>query len=180
MEKETKPIKKTKGPAPELTERQIKFAELLIYEAGRKSPAECAFEAGYKTRATKAASDLLNRRMYPLVGKYIDQLEKEQELRFRINKSIHMQDLGKIKNASMQQPSTYSVAQRAEENRGKVMGYYKNENINTNVNIQLDNMSKEDLIKEFDAFYQDKMKDVTPTKEAIKSEEESDPDNDSE
>ena len=36
MEKETKPIKKTKGPAPELTERQIKFAELLIYEAGRK------------------------------------------------------------------------------------------------------------------------------------------------
>ena len=85
--------------------------------------------------------------MYPLVGKYIDQLEKEQELRFRINKSIHMQDLGKIKNASMQQPSTYSVAQRAEENRGKVMGYYKNENINTNVNIQLDNMSKEDLIK---------------------------------
>jgi hypothetical protein len=65
------------------------------------------------------------------------------------------------------------VAQRAEENRGKVMGYYKNENINTNVNIQLDNMSKEDLIKEFDAFYQDKMKDVTPTKEQVELEQES-------
>ena len=73
----------------------------------------------------------------------------------------------------MEQPSTYSVAQRAEENRGKVMGYYKNENINTNVNIQLDNMSKEDLIKEFDSFYQDKMKDVTPIKEQVKSEQES-------
>ena len=65
-----------------------------------------------------------------------------------------MQDLGKIKNVSMEQPSTYSVAQRAEENRGKVMGYYKNENINTNINIvQLDNMTKEDLVKEFNSFY---------------------------
>ena len=59
FEKKRKPIKKTKGPAPELTERQIKFAELLIYEAGRKSPAECAFEAGYKTRP-RTASELRN------------------------------------------------------------------------------------------------------------------------
>ena len=56
MEKETKPVKKKKGPAPVLTEQQIKFAELLIYEAGRKSPAECAFEAGYRTRPRQSAS----------------------------------------------------------------------------------------------------------------------------
>ena len=91
-----------------------------------------------------------------------------------------MQDLGKIKNVSMEQPSTYSVAQRAEENRGKVMGYYKNENINTNVNIEIDAMSKEDLVKEFDSFYKEKMKDVTPTKASIKSKEELNPDTDSE
>ena len=30
---------------PTLTENQIKFANLLVYEAGRKSPAECAFES---------------------------------------------------------------------------------------------------------------------------------------
>ena len=171
----TEVTKKPRGrpPARALTKKQKTFAELYVWERGNKNNTQCAFEAGYKTRATKAASDLLNRRMYPLVGKYIDQLEKEQEMRFRINKSIHMQDLGKIKNVSMEQPSTYSVAQRAEENRGKVMGYYKNENINTNVNIQLDNMSKEDLIKEFDSFYQDKMKDVTPIKEQVESEQES-------
>jgi|TARA_R100001460_G_scaffold52366_1_gene91200 phage terminase small subunit len=171
----TEVTKKARGrpPARALTKKQKTFAELYVWERGNKNNTQCAFEAGYKTRATKAASDLLNRRMYPLVGKYIDQLEKEQEMRFRINKSIHMQDLGKIKNVSMEQPSTYSVAQRAEENRGKVMGYYKNENINTNVNIQLDNMSKEDLIKEFDSFYQDKMKDVTPIKEQVESEQES-------
>ena len=69
-----------------------------------------------------------------------------------------MQDLGKIKNVSMEQPSTYSVAQRAEENRGKGDGYYKNENINTNINIELDSMTKEDLVKEFDSFYKDKIK----------------------
>ena len=80
----------------------------------------------------------------------------------------------------MEQPSTYSVAQRAEENRGKVMGYYKNENINTNINIELDSMTKEDLVKEFNSFYEDKIKDVTPTAEVKESEEESDPDNDSE
>ncbi len=80
----------------------------------------------------------------------------------------------------MEQPSTYSVAQRAEENRGKVMGYYKNENINTNVNIALDSMTKEDLVKEFNSFYEDKIKDVTPITEVKESEEESDPDNDSE
>ena len=171
----TEVTKKARGrpPARALTKKQKTFAELYVWERGNKNNTQCAFEAGYKTRATKAASDLLNRRMYPLVGKYIDQLEKEQEMRFRINKSIHMQDLGKIKNVSMEQPSTYSVVQRAEENRGKVMGYYKNENINTNVNIQLDNMSKEDLIKEFDSFYQDKMKDVTPIKEQVESEQES-------
>ena len=174
----TEVAKRPRGRPPMLTKKQKTFAELYVWERGNKNNTQCAFEAGYKTRATKAASDLLNRRMYPLVGKYIDQLEKEQELRFRINKSIHMQDLGKIKNVSMQQPSTYSVAQRAEENRGKVMGYYKNENINTNVNIQLDNMSKEDLIKEFDAFYQDKMKDVTPKEDVIESVEELNPDGD--
>jgi len=38
------------GVPAKLTERQIKFAELLVYNEGRLSPAECAKEAGYKTR----------------------------------------------------------------------------------------------------------------------------------
>jgi len=178
----TELTKKVRGrpPARALTKKQKTFAELYVWERGNKNNTKCAFEAGYKTRATKAASDLLNRRMYPLVGKYIEELEREQEMRFRINKSIHMQDLGKIKNVSMEQPSTYSVAQRAEENRGKVMGYYKNENINTNINIELDSMTKEDLVKEFDSFYKDKIKDVTPTVEVKESEEELNLDSDSE
>jgi phage terminase small subunit len=173
-------IPRKMGRPPALTMRQKKFAELYVFDRGKKTQTQCAFEAGYKNRASATGSDLTNNRKYPLVCAYINKLEKEQERRFRISKSIHMQDLGKIKNVSMEQPSTYSVAQRAEENRGKVMGYYKNENINTNVNIEIDGMSKEDLVKEFDSFYKEKMKDVTPTKASIKSKEELNPDTDSE
>ena len=50
----------------------------------------------------------------------------------------------------------------------------------TNINIELDSMTKEDLVKEFNSFYEDKIKDVTPITEVKESEEESDPDNDSE
>ena len=175
-----KVIPRKMGRPPALTMRQKKFAELYVFDRGKKTQTQCAFEAGYKNRASATGSDLTNNRKYPLVCAYINKLEKEQERRFRISKSIHMQDLGKIKNVSMEQPSTYSVAQRAEENRGKVMGYYKNENINTNVNIEIDGMSKEDLVKEFDSFYKEKMKDVTPTKASIKSKEELNPDTDSE
>jgi hypothetical protein len=79
----------------------------------------------------------------------------------------------------MEQPTTFSVAQRAEENRGKVMGYYKNENINTNVNVNVESMTREDLIKEFDKFYNDRMKDVTPQKSKPKaSESKQDPESD--
>ena len=41
-----------------LTDQQRKFAELLVYNEGKMSPAECAYEAGYKTRARKAASQM--------------------------------------------------------------------------------------------------------------------------
>ena len=36
------------GLPAKLTEKQIKFAELLVYNEGRLSPAECAYEAGIK------------------------------------------------------------------------------------------------------------------------------------
>jgi len=168
-----------KGRPPALTQKQKKFAELYVWDRGKKTLSQCAFEAGYKNRPSETASDLRNPRKYPLVCEYIRKLEKEQENRFRINKSIHMQDLGQIKNKAMEQPTTYSVAQRAEENRGKVMGYYKNENINTNVNVNVDSMTREDLIKEFDKFYNDRMKDITPRKSKPEaSESKQDPESD--
>ena len=58
------------GVPAKLTERQIKFAELLVYNEGRMSPAECAKEAGYTTRPRQAASELRNPKYSPLVVRY--------------------------------------------------------------------------------------------------------------
>ena len=70
---------------PTLTEGQMKFAELLIYEAGRLSPAECAFKAGYKTRSRQAASELRNPKIYPLVAKYINELRSEVQEKYGVS-----------------------------------------------------------------------------------------------
>ena len=63
------------GVKPKLTEKQIKFAELLVYNEGKMSPAECAKEAGYTTRPRQAASELRNPKYAPLVVRYIGELE---------------------------------------------------------------------------------------------------------
>ena len=43
-----------------LTDQQKKFAELYVYNEGRMSPGEAAFEAGYKTRPRQAAAEMRN------------------------------------------------------------------------------------------------------------------------
>ena len=73
------------GLPKKLTERQIKFAELLVYNEGRKSPSECAYEAGYKTRPRQAASELRNPKIAPLVVKYIGELRAEIQEKYGIN-----------------------------------------------------------------------------------------------
>ena len=51
-----------------LTDKQDrKFAELLVYNEGKMSPAEAAYEAGYKTRARRAAAEMRNPKYFPLV-----------------------------------------------------------------------------------------------------------------
>ena len=49
------------GVPKRLTEMQIKFAQLLVTNEGRKTPTECAIEAGYdKDSAYVRASELRN------------------------------------------------------------------------------------------------------------------------
>ena len=73
------------GVPAKLTERQIKFAELLVYNEGRLSPAEAAFQAGYKTRPRQAASELRNPKISPLVVKYIGELRAEVQEKYGIS-----------------------------------------------------------------------------------------------
>ena len=78
------------GLPKQLTERQIKFAELLVYNEGRMSPAECANEAGYKSRPRQAASELRNPKISPLVVQYIGELRTEMQEKHGISLDKHL------------------------------------------------------------------------------------------
>ena len=67
------------GVPKRLTEKQIKFANLIVTEEGRKTDSECAIAAGYKPDgAYVCASRLQNPSMYPLVAQYIGRLRAEK------------------------------------------------------------------------------------------------------
>ena len=111
------------GVPAKLTERQIKFAELLVYNEGRLSPAEAAFQAGYKTRPRQAASELRNPKVSPLVVKYIGELRSEVQEKYGINFEKHISELAQIRNQALEK-GAWSAAVNAEVARGKAGGLY--------------------------------------------------------
>ena len=148
---------------PTLTENQIKFANLLVYEAGRKSPAECAFESGYKTRPRQAASELKNPRIYPLVAAYIKELRQEAQEKYGVNYQSHLQELSKLRDEA-RKLKQMSPAVTAEKNRGQVGGLYIDRQVNINANVDLSKLSPEELQDKLDQMYEEDIKDVTPRK----------------
>jgi hypothetical protein len=148
---------------PTLTENQIKFANLLVYEAGRKSPAECAFESGYKTRPRQAASELKNPRIYPLVAAYIKELRQEAQEKYGVNYQNHLQEMAKLRDEA-RKLKQMSPAVTAEKNRGQVGGLYIDRQVNINANVDLSKLSPEELQDKLDQMYEEDIKDVTPGK----------------
>ena len=130
------------GLPKQLTERQIKFAELLVYNEGRKSAAEAAYEAGYKTRPRQAASELRNPRISPLVVKYIGELRAEVQEKFGIDLGRHLGELAKLRDDAMKK-GAWSAAINAEVARGKAGGLYVDQKLILSGN--LDNMSEKEL-----------------------------------
>ena len=154
---------------PTLTENQIKFANLLVYEAGRKSPAECAFESGYKTRPRQAASELKNPKVYPLVAAYIKELRQEAQEKYGINYQSHLQELSKLRDEA-RKLKQMSPAVTAEKNRGQVGGLYIDRQVNINANVDLSKLSPEELQDKLDQMYEEDTKDVTPSTKPKESE----------
>ncbi len=113
----------TMGVPRQLTERQMKFAELLIYNEGRMSPAECALQAGYKTRPRQAASELRNPKISPLVVKYIGEIREEYQKKYSVTFERHITELGKIRAEALKK-GAWSAAVNAEVARGKAAGLY--------------------------------------------------------
>jgi hypothetical protein len=130
------------GIPAKLTERQIKFAELLVYNEGRKSPAECAKEAGYQTRPRQAASELRNPKISPLVVRYIGELRAEVQEKYGINFERHITELAKIRDEALKK-GAWSAATNAEVARGKAGGLYIDQKLILSGSI--DNLSESEL-----------------------------------
>ena len=170
----------TMGVPAKLTERQIKFAELLVYNEGRMSPSECAYEAGYKTRPRQAASELRNPKLSPLVVKYIGELRAEIQEKYGITLEKHLTELAKLRDEARAK-GAWSAAGNMEIARGKAGGLYVDQKMIMTGN--LDNMSVDELQDKMKRILEDhkELIDITPeveetTIEQLESKEEKDSD----
>jgi phage terminase small subunit len=165
------------GLPKKLTERQIKFAELLVYNEGRKSPSECAYEAGYKTRPRQAASELRNPKIAPLVVKYIGELRAEIQEKYGITFEKHVSELAKLREDARAK-GAWSAAINAEIARGKAGGLYVDQKLVLSGN--LDNMSEKELESKMKQILEDHktLINITPEEEIKESKELTSPDTD--
>ena len=112
------------GVPKRLTNQQIKFANLLIAEQGRKTATQCAIEAGYaKDSARQAASVLQNPKKYPLVVQYIGELREEWQKQYEVTFANHIAELARLRNDARDKKA-WSAAVNAEVARGKAAGLY--------------------------------------------------------
>ena len=116
--------KRKMGLPKTLTEKQIKFANLLVCDEGRKTATQCAIEAGYaKDSARQYASILQNPKFYPLVVKYIGELREEWQKKYEVTYEKHIAELGQIRKDALKK-GAWSAAVNAEVARGKAAGLY--------------------------------------------------------
>ena len=136
-----------------LTERQKKFCELLVYNEGRKTPTECALEAGYaEGSAHVRASELRNPNKYPLVVKYIGEIRTEIQRKYEVTFEKHITELGRIRQEALAK-GAFSAATNAEVARGKAAGLYIEQKISLTGKIE--DLSIEDLEAKMKKIYED-------------------------
>lgn len=131
------------GALKQLTPKQIKFAQELVYNEGRKTATQCAIEAKYsEDRAHVTASELQNPKMYPLVVQYIGQLRAEIQKKYDITFESHLAQLGDMRNKALDNKA-WTAAINAEVARGKAAGLYVEQKIIRTG--KLDDLSEEEL-----------------------------------
>ena len=119
-----------------LTEQQKKFCELLVYNEGRKTPTECALEAGYaEGSAHVRASELRNPNRFPLVVKHIGELRSEVQKKYEVTFEKHITELGRIRQEALSK-GAFSAATNAEVARGKAAGLYIEQKISLTGKIE--------------------------------------------
>ena len=112
------------GVPKKLTEQQIKFAQLLVYNEGRMTATDCAKKAGYaEDSAYMHASRLQNEDKYPLVTQYIGELREELQKKYDVTFGSHISELAKLRDEAREKKA-WSAAVNAEVARGKAAGLY--------------------------------------------------------
>ena len=152
------------GVPKRLTEKQIKFAQLIVANEGRMNGTECAKEAGYGEAARIRAYELQNPKKYPLVVKYIGELREENQKKYAVTFERHITELAKIRENALRK-GAFSAATNAEVARGKAAGLYVEQKIIRTGKI--DDLSAEEL--------ETRMKDIidqySPILEGVEAED---------
>jgi len=153
------------GVPKRLTEQQIKFANILVSEEGRKTATQCAIEAGYaKESARQAASILQNPKKYPLVVQYIGELREELQKKYDVTFGSHVTELAKLRDEAREKKA-WSAAVNAEVARGKAAGLYIEQKIIRTG--KLEDLSTEEL----EARMKQIIDDYSPILEGVEIEE---------
>ena len=123
------------GVPKKLTEQQIKFAQLLVYNEGRMTATDCAKKAGYaEDSAYMHASRLQNEDKYPLVTQYIGELRAELQKKYEITYESHLKELGQLRDESRKNKA-WTAATNAEVARGKAGGLYVDRSMHLHKNV---------------------------------------------
>ena len=157
------------GLSKRLTEKQKKFAELLVYNDGSRDAWECAKEAGYGPNSDLAArvasSKLTNPQLYPLVVRYIGELREEARKKYAVTMDRHLEQLSKIRDQALKK-GAFSAAGNMEVARGKVAGYYIDRKmIKTG---KIDELDRDQLMAKLEKIVTDHSKIIDGESEDIK------------
>ena len=118
------------GPAKQLTPKQMKFAELIVYgvDGIPITKTQAAKLAGYSD-ASREGSIMTNPKHYPLVCAHISNLRDEVRHKYGISFEGHLEELGNIRDRGKKDNKNLAAAATTEIARGKVAGYYIDQKI---------------------------------------------------
>ena len=131
------------GPAKQLTPKQMKFSQLLVYgvEGNPITKTEAAKLAGYADAANEGHR-MTNPKYYPLVCAHISNLRDEVREKYGVSFEGHLEELGKIRDQAKKDSRNLAAAATTEIARGKVSGYYIDQKIIRHVNIDDMNLAQ--------------------------------------
>ena len=147
-----------------LTDKQIRFAREYVYNDGSKTQTECAINAGYsKSSAHVRASELTNPRRFPVVVRYIQELEHELNAKYEVTFARHVRKLADIRDEAVKK-GKLTAAVSAEVQRGKAAGLYvERKEIRTGT---LDSLSVKEIKQKIDGLLAD-YKPLLESEEAV-------------